>query len=204
MKLRAQIKEQAKKNFSAQYWMCVGAFVLYTLIVGAASQMTAGIGAFFLAPPMIVGFYSFSLKVYRGQEADIGGMFSDGFSDYWRNVGGVLWMQLWIFIWSLLFIIPGIIKAFAYFMAPYILADSRNVSATQALKLSMKMTKGYKGKIFVMLLSFIGWLILTGLTFGILSIFWTGPYIETSFAGMYDELKKNALENGVVTEQELV
>ena len=201
MRLRAEIKEQAKKNFTAQYWLCVGAFVLYMLIVGAASDLFLGV--VFLAPPMMVGYYSFSLKVYRGQQADIGQMFVDGFSSYWRNVGGVLWMQLWIFIWSLLFIIPGIIKAFAYFMAPYILADSKNVSATQALKLSMKMTKGYKGKIFVMMLSFIGWGILTVLTFGILSIFWTGPYVQTSFAGMYDELKKNALQNGVITEQEL-
>ncbi len=203
MKLRAQIKEQAKKGFTAQYWMCVGAFVLYMLIVGAASEITFGIGAFFLAPPMIVGFYSFSLKVYRGQEADIGGMFSDGFSDYWRNVGGVLWMYLFTMLWTLLFIVPGIIKALAYFMTPYILADSKNVAPTQALKLSMRMTKGHKGKIFVMMLSFIGWGILTGLTFGILAIFWTGPYMETSFAGMYDELKKNALETGIVTAEEL-
>ena len=153
---------------------------------------------------MIVGFYSFSLKIYRGQTADIGGMFSEGFTNYWRNVGGVLWMYLFTFLWTLLFIVPGIIKALAYFMTPYILADSKNVSPTQALKLSMRMTQGHKGKIFVMGLSFIGWAILTGLTCGILGIFYTGPYMETSFAGMYDELKKNALEKGVVTEQEIL
>jgi uncharacterized membrane protein len=204
MKLRSEIKEQAKKNFSAQYWMAVGAFVLYMLIVGYASGATGGIAAFFLAPPMIVGFYSFSLKIYRGQTADIGGMFTVGFTNYWRNVGGVLWMELFVFLWSLLFIIPGIIKALAYFMTPYILADSKSVAPTEAIKLSMRMTKGHKGKIFVMGLSFIGWAILTGLTCGILGIFYTGPYMETSFAGLYDELKKNALEKGIVTEQELV
>lgn len=204
MKLRAQIKEQAKSNFTSQYWLSVGAYVLYMVIMGAVSGATFGLAAFFITPPLIVGYYSFCLKVYRNQIADIGEMFTDGFSDYWRNVGGVLWMYLFTFLWTLLFIIPGIIKALAYFMTPYILADSRNVSPTQALKLSMRMTRGYKGKIFVMFLSFIGWALLSALTLGILPIFYTGPYVYTSFAGLYDELKLNALRNGIVTEQELV
>lgn len=204
MKLRAQIKEQAKSNFTSQYWLSVGAYVLFMLIMTAVSGATFGLATFFITPPLIVGYYSFCLKTYRNQFADIGEMFTDGFSDYWRNVGGVLWMYLFTFLWTLLFIIPGIIKALSYFMTPYILADSRNVSPTQALKLSMRMTRGYKGKIFVMFLSFIGWAILSALTFGILAIFYTGPYMYTSFAGLYDELKQNALSNGVVTEQELI
>ena len=201
MKLRSEIKQQAKKNFATQYWISVGAFVLYAMIVSFASEMI--VGTIFLVPPMIVGYYSFTLKVYRGEQGDIGDMFSVGFSNYWRNVGGILWMQLFTFLWTLLFIVPGIIKALAYFMTPYLLADTKEVAPTQALKLSMRMTKGHKGKIFVMCLSFIGWAILTVLTFGILAIFWTGPYMETSFAGMYSELKQNALDNGVVTAEEL-
>ena len=201
MKLRAEIKQQAKKNFAAQYWISVGAFVLYMLIVSFASEML--VGAIFLVPPMIVGYYSFTLKVYRGEQADIGDMFSVGFTNYWRNVGGILWMQLFTFLWTLLFIVPGIIKALAYFMTPYILADTKEVRPTQALKLSMRMTKGHKGKIFVTFLSFIGWAILTALTFGILAIFYTGPYFETSLAGLYSELKQNALDTGVVTAEEL-
>lgn len=204
MKLRSEIKMQAKKNFATQYWISVGAFVLYMLIVGTLSEMTAGLGFFFLVPPMMVGYYSFTLKVYRGEQADIGDMFKVGFTGYWRNVGGVLWMQLFTFFWTLLFIVPGLIKALAYFMTPYILADTKEVSPKQALKLSMRMTKGNKGKIFVMYLSFIGWGILTVLTCGILAIFWTGPYMETSFAGMYSELKQNAIDNGTVTAEELV
>jgi uncharacterized membrane protein len=201
MKHRAEIKKQAKQNLATQYWISVGAFVLYMLIVSFASELL--IGAIFLVPPMIVGYNSFTLRVYRGEQGDIGDMFSVGFSNYWRNVGGILWMQLFTFLWTLLFIVPGIIKALAYFMTPYLLADTKEVLPTQALKLSMRMTKGHKGKIFVMYLSFIGWAILTGLTFGILAIFWTGPYMETSFAGLYSELKQNALDNGVVTAEEL-
>jgi uncharacterized membrane protein len=115
----------------------------------------------------------------------------------------MLWMGLFTMLWTLLFIIPGIIKALAYFMTPYILAECPDVTATDALKLSMRMTAGHKGKVFVMGLSFIGWGLLTALTFGILGIFYTGPYYYTSFAGLYHELKEEALKNGVVSPAEL-
>jgi uncharacterized membrane protein len=151
----------------------------------------------------MVGYASFCLGVYRGAQGDIGEMFSTGFRDFGRNLGGILWMELFIFLWSLLFIIPGIIKALAYFATPYILADTRNVPATDALKLSMRMTKGHKGKIFVMGLSFIGWLLLSAITFGMVGLFYAGPYMNTSFAGMYDELKAEALRTGVIRPEEL-
>ncbi len=201
MKLRADIKSLAKRNFQDQYWLSVGAFVLIMVLQGVVSGTF--IGMLLLMPPLTVGYASFALKIYRGQQGDISEMLGAGFNDYGRNLGGILWMYLFTFLWSLLFIIPGIVKAMAYFATPYILADSENVSATDALKLSMRMTKGYKGEIFVMYLSFIGWAILSAMTFGILAIFYTGPYMYTSFAGMYEELKKNALEKGIVTAEEL-
>ncbi len=95
--------------------------------------------------------------------------------------------------------VPAIIKTLSYSMTPFILADCPDVLATNALTLSKRMTKGYKGEIFVMGLSFIGWALLTAMTFGILGIFWTGPYYETSLAGLYDELKRNAVEKGLVS-----
>ena len=203
MKLRAEIKQQAKENLSSQYGISIGALVVYAILAWAASAFTAGIGTFFAAPPLIVGYVFFCLHVYRNEQTDISDMFNTGFGDYWRSVGGILWMWLFTWLWSLLFIIPGIIKALSYFMTPYILAESKNVSATEALKLSMRMTKGYKGEIFVMYLSYIGWMLLSGLTAGILYILYVGPYMNTALAGLYDELKKNALTRGVVTAEEL-
>jgi uncharacterized membrane protein len=67
----------------------------------------------------------------------------------------------------------------------------------------MRMTKGHKGKVFMMGLSFIGWMLLSGLTFGLLYLFYVGPYMNTSFAGLYDELKANALRTGVIRPEEL-
>jgi uncharacterized membrane protein len=163
----------------------------------------SGAVSVFVVLPLAVGYSVFTLRVYRGEATDVGDMFRTGFSNYWRHVGGMLWMGLFTVLWTLLAIIPGIIKALAYFMTPYILAECPDVTATDALKLSMRMTKGHKGKVFVMGLSFIGWGLLTALTFGILGIFYTGPYYYTSFAGLYHELKEEALKNGVVSPAEL-
>ena len=112
-------------------------------------------------------------------------------------------MQLFIFLWSLLFLIPGIIKSLAYFMAPYILAECENVTATEAIKLSKRMTSGYKGEIFVMQLSFILWNMLSMITFGVLGVLYVNPYIYISLAGLYEELKQNAIAAGVVSIEEL-
>lgn len=171
-------------------------------IITLLDQLTLLISVFLL-PPLWVGYSSFNLHIYRGEATSIREMFDAGFSNYLRKVGGILWMQLFIFLWSLLFIIPGIVKSLAYFMTPYILAESENVTATEALKLSMRMTSGYKGEIFIMQLSFIGWQLLSMLTFGLLGMFYVSPYMYTSLAGMYEELKQNAIRSGVVAQEEL-
>lgn len=202
MKLRSEIKLQAKTNFQEQYGISVGAYILTMLLIGASSGIF-GIGTLFLGPPLIVGYALFTIRIYKRERGDISEMFGAGFNDYGRNLGGVLWMWLFTVLWALLFIIPGIVKYFSYFMTPYILADSKKVSPTDALKLSMRMTYGYKSDIFVMYLSFIGWMLLSSLTFGILQLVYVGPYMRASLAGMYLELKRDAIAKGVVKPEEL-
>ena len=94
------------------------------------------------------------------------------------------------------------IKALSYYMTPFILADCPNVTATNALRLSKRMTRGHKGEIFVMMFSFTGWMILTLLSFMILLFFWLGPYNMAAFAGQYDELKRRAIDSGAVAAEE--
>lgn len=101
------------------------------------------------------------------------------------------------FILSMGAMVPAIIKSLSYSMTPFILADCPEIPAKEALRLSMRMTSGYKGAIFVMGLSFIGWELLSGITFGIVGIFWAGPYMATSYAGLYDELKNRMIDAGV-------
>lgn len=201
MKLRTEIKGQASENFRNQYGISVGAGLLFMILIGASGIV--GPFALLIVPLLMVGYSYFSLSIYRGQQGDIGEALSAGFNNYGRNLGGMLWMYLFVWLWSLLFLIPGIVKALAYFMAPYILAESKNVRATDAIKLSMRMTQGYKGEIFVMGLSFIGWAILSGMTFGLVGILYANPYMSTSFAGLYHELKANAIAKGIVSAEEL-
>ncbi|MFZ5974688.1 MAG: DUF975 family protein [Bacillota bacterium] len=199
MKTRAEIKMQARIAFRAQYGNALGVFLLFTLL----SSVIPGVGWLLLMPPLLVGYSYFSIKVFNQEQVLSSDFFSKGFADYGRNLAGVLWMYLFIFLWSLLLFIPGIIKALSYWMTPYILADCPKVEPAEALKLSMRMTQGYKGEIFVMFLSFIGWMLLSAMTGMILYLFYVGPYIHTSLAGYYLELKKNALEKGVVRPEEL-
>lgn len=98
-------------------------------------------------------------------------------------------MMLFVFLWSLLFWIPGIIKGLAYSMAVYISEDHPEYTAKQCLDASQDMMKGYKGKLFCLMLSYIGWLILCGLTFGILSL-WVTPKMQTASAHFYQDLKQ--------------
>ncbi len=200
---RVEIKEYAKEKFKDHYWTMVGVTVVASLIMGAASYITLGLGSFFLDPPVQVGLAFFSYLVYQGGKPEFGEMFSIGFDDYGRKLGGILWTWLFAFLWMLLLIVPGVIKSIAYSMTPYLLAEYRNIPATEAIKVSMKITDGRKWDMFIMYLSFIGWILLGSITFGITHIFYSGPYMNTAFAGMYDVLKKDALETGRITLAEL-
>jgi len=198
MKSRTEIKNYSKALIYENYWMKVAAVIIYGAVISAVSVATFGIGALIISGPLTIGFNYFFLLSYRGENPDIGEMFNNGFRNFARNLGGYLWMVLFIFLWSLLFIIPGIIKSFSYAMTPYILADCPGIKAKDALKLSMKMMNGRKLDLFVFELSFIGWGILSSLTLGILGIFYVAPYMCTSFAGFYEELKKTSIEKGII------
>ena len=112
-------------------------------------------------------------------------------------------MQLWIFLWSLLFVIPGIVKAYAYSVAPYILANYPDVEAMEALNLSKRITNGHKAELFIFDLSVIGWHLLSLFTFGLLEIFYVGPYYATAQAGYLGELIETAVRDGVIRPSEL-
>lgn len=102
----------------------------------------------------------------------------------------------WLLL-AFLLLIPAIIKSLSYFCTEYILADAPNVGAIEALTLSKKMMVGYKWKLFVLGLTFIGWAILSVITVGILWIFYTGPYMSATFAGFYEEVKQQAKQKGI-------
>lgn len=175
---------------SPSYIMIFLTRYISTIIVGFLPML--------LTAPLIVGYYDRLKLLWWGQKKQ---SFFSGFENgrYGRSVSCSLLVYLFTMLWSLLLVVPGIIKGIAYSMTPFIISDSENITATQAIEISKKLTYGYKGDIFVFYLSYFGWYLLSVLTFGVLAIFYVGPYQYTAFAGYYTELKKNALKNGVVT-----
>ena len=202
MKTRQEIKATARARFGVHRGPSIGVYVLYSLILGALSG-AFGVGLAVLGPILMVAVCGFFSAVYQGEKRTVGGFFQNMFNDFGRKWLGVFLMELKVFLWTLLFIVPGIIKSLAYFMVPYILAEYPNVAPTDAHRLSERMTNGYKGDIFVAYLSFIGWNLLGALTMGVLQIVFVGPYESITFGGIYEELKRSALENGTVRIEEL-
>ena len=98
-------------------------------------------------------------------------------------------MAVFTFLWSLLLVIPGIIKAYAYSMSFYILADNPELTASEALAKSQSLMRGHKMELFILELSFIGWFFLIGLTFGLAAIY-VAPYMEATMANFYNSIKE--------------
>lgn len=101
-----------------------------------------------------------------------------------KALGLKLFMFLFIFLWTLLLIVPGIVAAYRYAMAPYLMAQNPGMGIREAVNLSKQMMQGNKGRLFSLHLSFIGWALLAGLTLG-LGLLWLNPYVKASEAAFY-------------------
>lgn len=114
---------------------------------------------------------------------------SFGFERNYKNVVKILFFRnLYVFGWSLLFIIPGIIKGYEYYMVPYLLAENPDLTKEEVFELSKQMMTGKKCEAFVLELSFLGWDILSSFTWGILGIFFVEPYRNLTKAAFYEEI----------------
>ena len=124
----------------------------------------------------------------KGTLPEAGALFAP-FKQYARTVGAVLLVFGYTLLWTLLLVIPGIIKAYSYSMTFYILRENPEMTAGDAITASQKMMDGHKMDLFLLSLSFIGWAILASITFGI-GYLWLIPYIYTAYAAFYETLKK--------------
>lgn len=191
MTMRAKdIRQFAWQSLSGKWGVCVVIFLIYELIIaGCGGLSVAGIGVillFAITGPLTLGTTKVSLQVVKGGTPEITALF-DGFKDFTRSLVLYLTNELLIFAWSLLFIIPGIIKSYAYSMSYFILLDHPELTANEARKKSMELMDGNKWRLFCLQFSFIGWILLSILTFGIL-MFWVTPYMQVATAKFYLEL----------------
>ena len=156
----------------------------------------------FISNPLLVGQNRYFME-HRGSEPAVGRIFYAFNGSNYLNVVKIMFlMDLKIFLWSLLFIIPGIIKAFEYFAVPYILAENPGIDAKRAFALSKQMTMGKKFNIWWLEITFIGWWILCLFTCGMGQYFLV-PYIQASYAEVYALMREEAHANGISDFSEL-
>lgn len=128
------------------------------------------------------------------------GTLLDGFrSGHYVNIVLTMFLRdLFTTLWSLLLVVPGIVKHYEYLMVPYIIAENPTMDYKEAFQISKQMMDGEKMEAFIMDLSFLGWYLLSAVTCGLLAIFYVNPYVQASFAEMYTFNKQKAYQEGYI------
>lgn len=199
-----EIRNNARKSLTTNYGLLLAGYIVTFLIMGvfygsdsALSYIgkdgryymySTGISilSIIIGGPMFVGFASFCLDISRRKDTQVGNIFSVGFGKCFGTAVLTNFLKgLFILLWSLLLVVPGIIKALAYSLAEYLIADNPGMGAMEAIKRSQELMKGHKARLFRLILSFIGWYLLSALTAGILMLFYVGPYYSMAMAEFY-------------------
>lgn len=196
---------------------------IFTGVMGAASELSTGtektaisagyvIGMVFvyiIEMAAAIGLYPLTLGLfgwYRKsifQKTSLGEMFAPYKKEHiLSNIGTMLLTQIFTFLWTLLFIVPGIIKSYSYSQVSFIKTENPNIPARRAIELSEIMMNGHKGDLFYLHLSFIGWGILSVFTGHILGIVYVFPYLYSALSFAYLEVKADAIAKGLIDASE--
>jgi uncharacterized membrane protein len=187
LKFNSDLRSDAREQLREKWGGAILACVLYSIITGSTGA-AGGIITLIVGGPLELGLAGYFLMITRQHSPQMEHLFK-GFRNFERALVFYIVRTVFIVLWSLLFIIPGIIAALRYSMAAYILYDNPEISGMEALERSKEMMDGRKGKLFGLYLSFIGWAILCIFTLGI-GFLWLYPYIKASEANFYEEVKK--------------
>lgn len=189
VKLNSELREDARKQLQNNWIVAILTCVIFEILVSVVTFIP--LVGWILVGPITLGLNTYFLNLKRGKEAYIENIF-DGFKVFSSSSIAQILIVIITFALALLFIIPGIIAYFCYSQTLFILADYPEMTALDAMKTSNEMMRGYKGKLFMLNLSFIGWGLLCVLTFGI-GFLWLTPYIYASLANFYDNVKNNPI-----------
>jgi uncharacterized membrane protein len=187
----------ARESLKGKWGVAILTFFIYTLLTtttGSArshgSILTlSSILTLIIGGPLALGAAIFSLAVSRGKEARLEQIFQ-GFNNFSTAFVTYLLMLLYVLLWTLLLIVPGIIAALGYSMTFYILADDPLIKPQDVLHKSKSMMDGYKLKLFYLCLRFFLLALLCILTLGI-GFLWLIPYVHVTMAKFYDDIKGN-------------
>lgn len=192
---RAKLKSLAKEQIKGHILI----LFLITLVVAIVSTVVASIpvvgsiaAALVVYPVFSISMVIIYLNLTQYMTPEIGELFAH-FNKFWAAFKVTFFTGLFTALWSLLFVIPGIIKAYSYSMAMYILAENPEIGALEAINRSKAMMDGHKMELFVLNLSFIGWYLLCAVTLGIAGI-WVVPYVSATTANFYNSIKNTVAE----------
>ena len=198
-------KNRALSALENKWGNFVAITFVYGLIIGITQVLSGdkdspailhliGLVLAILLLPLTWGYQTLFLGAVRGGEATAKDMF-EGYNKelFSRVLTTTLLYYVYVFLWSLLLLIPGCIKAYSYAMTPYILKDNPEMKNNAAIEESMRMMDGHKLELFMLDLSFIGWALLSLLTCGI-GFLWLAPYMNMARVNFYEDLKKASVE----------
>ncbi|HEY8390619.1 MAG TPA: DUF975 family protein [Clostridia bacterium] len=172
-------------NAVSQYWIKAILFNLLAMII--TSGLTSTVIGFFILGPFNVGMYLFYLRSVRREDASYGSLFEPIIKgDFLRTIILHLLKVVYTILWTMLLFIPGIIKSYSYAMAEFIAIDNPNMSANDCITASRQLMRGKKFKLFLLDLSFIGWIILCIIPFVSLFVM---PYMNATRAAFYNDIK---------------
>ena len=241
MYLNTEFKMNGKNAFRRNYWPCVGATLVVSLLTGGGTSVASnasdvsslatntfsgstsatdhimsiptGLAGMAVSILGVVAILAVLFSIFVSNVMEVGGdrffiqnrdsaptvgTIFDGFKsgNYLNIVKTMFLKDLYTFLWTLLLIIPGIVKSFEYLMVPYILAENPGMDSREAFALSKQMMDGEKANAFMLGLSFIGWYILTIITCGIAGVFYVYPYVYATYAELYAYNKEKAFQQG--------
>ena len=178
------LKNQAKMSFQKNRTTAILIILIQIAVFSVATPTAVGL---LLLLPLNVGIAYAFIRMGQNHPGNLGDLITSLQSDYFNHVIQLGLKMLYLFLWALLLIVPAIIKTYSYFLTEYILAE--NPDEKDAITLSRQMMNGHKFQLFLLQLSFIGWFILSALTFGILYVLYVGPYYHQTMAEFYLAVK---------------
>ena len=207
MKTNAEIRNEAKGVLANRWGSAIVVIFVAGLLQGLvaspqvafvqpseSSSLLYLLALIFVGMPVSLGITMTFLRASRGSELAVEGLFGAFNSTYYaKSILLNLLTSIYTFLWTMLFIVPGVIKALSYFLAPYILVDNPQLSSEEAICRSMKMMQGHKMDLFLMMLGFWGLAILSTFLLCI-PLLWLVPYYMTVFARFYESVRAEMVE----------
>ncbi|MHB1420149.1 MAG: DUF975 family protein [Bacillota bacterium] len=184
--LNAMARARLQGNWGKSILICF-IFAVLISVGGSTAYLLGPVVNLVITGPLTFGLYKYFMQFRKEEEPPVEVLF-DGLKVFVTSFVLYLLTTIFTVLWTLLLIVPGIIAALSYSMSFYILNDNPELKAMEAINKSKEMMNGQKGKLFMLSLRFIGWLLLSILTLGI-GFLWLVPYYQTAKANFYEDLK---------------